>query len=57
MKKSHIVINRVAGQLIQDKKRRIKEGKEIGVAYDGKDLLTLLLEQGMMASPSRDLRR
>ena len=44
MKKSHIVINRVAGQLIQDKKRRIKEGKEIGVAYDGKDLLTLLCE-------------
>jgi hypothetical protein len=44
MKQSHIVINRVAGQLIQDKKRRIKEGKEIGVAYDGKDLLTLLCE-------------
>ena len=44
MKKCHSVIHRVAGRLIQEKKSKIQKGEEIGVAYDGKDLLTLLRE-------------
>ena len=44
MKRCHSVIHRVAGHLIQEKKLKIQEGEEIGVAYDGKDLLSLLRE-------------
>ena len=44
MKKSHSIIHQVAGHLIQEKKRKIQEGEKIGVAYDGKDLLSLLRE-------------
>ncbi|KAJ7430855.1 cytochrome P450 [Mycena galericulata] len=38
------VIHRVAGRLIQDKKRKIADGEKSGDPYDGKDLLTLLLK-------------
>lgn len=44
MKRCHSVIHRVAGHLIQEKKIKIQEGEDIGVAYDGKDLLSLLRE-------------
>ena len=44
MKRCHSVIHRVAGHLIQEKKLKIQEGEKIGVAYDGKDLLSLLRE-------------
>jgi hypothetical protein len=36
------VIRRVAGQLIQDKKREITEGEKSGSTRAGKDLLSLL---------------
>ncbi|KAJ7084294.1 cytochrome-450 hydroxylase [Mycena belliarum] len=38
------VIHRVAGRLIQEKKRKILEGEKSGDPYEGKDLLTLLLK-------------
>ncbi|KAI0703752.1 cytochrome P450 [Cytidiella melzeri] len=38
------VIHRVAGQLIQEKKKKITEAQEKGHSYDGKDLLSLLLK-------------
>jgi len=44
VKKCHSIIHRVAGHLIQEKKRKIKEGDEIGITYNGKDLLSLLRE-------------
>ncbi|KAJ3571759.1 hypothetical protein NP233_g3541 [Leucocoprinus birnbaumii] len=37
-------ISRVAGQLIQEKKRKIEEAARCGKTYDGKDLLSLLLK-------------
>ena len=36
------VIHRVAGQLVQEKKRKIVDGDKAGSAYAGKDLLSLL---------------
>jgi hypothetical protein len=36
------VIRRVAGQLIQEKKRTIMEGEKSGSTHVGKDLLSLL---------------
>ena len=44
VKRCHNVIHRVAGHLIQEKKLKIQEGEEVGIAYDGKDLLSLLRE-------------
>lgn len=41
------VIRRVAGHLVQEKKRKIAEGEKSGAGYAGKDLLSLL-----RASPS-----
>ncbi|CAL1713683.1 unnamed protein product [Somion occarium] len=38
------VIERVAGQLIQEKKRKIAEAEKKGSTYEGRDLLTLLLK-------------
>ncbi|KAK7035395.1 hypothetical protein VNI00_011926 [Paramarasmius palmivorus] len=38
------VIQRVAGHLIKEKKRKVAEGVTSGYAYEGKDLLTLLLK-------------
>ncbi|KAF8813584.1 cytochrome P450 [Phlegmacium glaucopus] len=56
VKRCHSVIHRVAGHLIQEKKRKIKEGEEIGVAYDGKDLLSLLLKANMATDLPADQR-
>lgn len=36
------VIKRVAGRLIQEKKRKMAEAEEKGQTYQGKDLLSLL---------------
>ena len=36
------VIKRVAGTLIQEKKRKMAQAAEKGEAYDGKDLLSLM---------------
>lgn len=44
VKRCQSVIHRVAGHLIQEKKRKIQKGEEMGVADDGKDLLSLLRE-------------
>lgn len=41
------VIRRVAGQLVQEKKRKIMEGEKSGSAYAGKDLLSLLLKSNV----------
>ncbi|KAI0917626.1 hypothetical protein AcW1_007212 [Taiwanofungus camphoratus] len=38
------VIRRVAGQLVQEKKRKIAEAEAQGSTYQGKDLLSLLLK-------------
>lgn len=42
--KCQTVIERVAGRLIQEKKRKIAEAEEKGQVYQGKDLLSLLLK-------------
>jgi hypothetical protein len=52
VKRCHSVIHRVAGHLIQEKKLKIQEGEEIGVAYDGNDLLSLLREWTNMVQHS-----
>ncbi len=44
MKKSQAVIKRVAGRLIQEKKRKIEEAEKAGTTYGGKDLLSALRE-------------
>ena len=44
IKKSQATIQRVAGQLIQEKKRKIQEAEKSGSAYIGKDLLSALRE-------------
>ncbi|KAI0063640.1 cytochrome P450 [Artomyces pyxidatus] len=40
-------INRVASQVIQEKKARIREGEEAGKIYAGKDLLSLMLKSNL----------
>ena len=42
VRKGQETINRVARQLIQEKKQRIEEGELSGKAYGGRDLLSLL---------------
>ena len=42
IKKSQEVIKRVAGRLIQEKKRKIEEAEKAGSVYGGKDLLSAL---------------
>lgn len=42
VEKCQEVIQRVAGNLIQEKKRKIEEGQKAGKPYAGKDLLSLL---------------
>jgi len=56
VKRCHSVIHRVAGQLIQEKKLKIQEGEEIGIAYDGKDLLSLLLKANIATDLPADQR-
>ncbi|ETW80421.1 cytochrome P450 monooxygenase 43 [Heterobasidion irregulare TC 32-1] len=40
-------IQRVASQLVQEKKRKILKGEQTGKSYEGKDLLTLLLKSNV----------
>jgi len=56
VKKCHSVIHRVAGHLIQEKKFKIQEGEKTGVAYNGKDLLSLLLKANMATDLPEDQR-
>jgi hypothetical protein len=49
------VIRRVAGQLIQEKKRKITEGEASGKGYQAKDLLTLLSKLGQSNSHLQQL--
>ena len=42
VRKGQATIQRVASQLVQEKKRKILEGERTGKSYEGKDLLTLL---------------
>lgn len=42
MRRCQEVIHRVAGNLIQEKKRKIAEAEAEGKTYQGKDLLSLL---------------
>ena len=44
VKKSQATIQRVAGRLIQEKKRKIEEAEKSGSVYNGKDLLSALRE-------------
>ncbi|KAI0305588.1 cytochrome P450, partial [Multifurca ochricompacta] len=44
VRKGQKTIGRVARQLIQEKKKKIQEGEDNGNAYEGKDLLSLLLK-------------
>jgi hypothetical protein len=41
VRKSRETINRVATQLIQEKKRMMEDGELSGKAYEGRDLLSL----------------
>ncbi|KAJ6456703.1 cytochrome-450 hydroxylase [Mycena sanguinolenta] len=49
VQRSREVIHRVAGRLIQEKKRKILEGEKSGAPYEGTDLLTLLLKSNATA--------
>ena len=40
------IIHRVAGQLVQEKKKKVMKGEKEGSAYGGKDLLSLLRKCG-----------
>ena len=42
VKKSQATIQRVAGRLIQEKKRKIEEAEKAGTTYGGRDLLSAL---------------
>jgi len=44
VRKGRATINRVATQLIQEKKRRIQESEDSGKPYEGRDLLSHLLK-------------
>ncbi|KAH9891880.1 cytochrome-450 hydroxylase [Cubamyces lactineus] len=56
VKKSHEVINRVAGRLIQEKKRKIEEAEKVGSVYAGKDLLSALLKSNVAVDLPPDQR-
>ncbi|KAI0693851.1 cytochrome-450 hydroxylase [Cerioporus squamosus] len=56
VKKSHEVIKRVAGRLIQEKKRKIEEAEKAGTSYGGKDLLSALLRSNAAADLPPDQR-
>ncbi|CCM03723.1 uncharacterized protein FIBRA_05869 [Fibroporia radiculosa] len=49
VKRCQEVIRRVAGDLVQEKKRKIADAEEKGTVYQGKDLLTLLLKSNAAA--------
>ncbi|TFK22582.1 cytochrome-450 hydroxylase [Coprinopsis marcescibilis] len=50
------VIRKVAGELIQDKKRKIEEGQKSGKPYQGRDLLSLLLKSNVAVDLPEDQR-
>lgn len=50
VKKSQDVIKRVAGRLIQEKKRKIEEAEKTGTTYGGKDLLSALRRSFILRS-------
>ncbi|EJF55866.1 cytochrome-450 hydroxylase [Dichomitus squalens LYAD-421 SS1] len=56
VKKSQEVIKRVAGRLIQEKKRKIEEAEKAGSIYGGKDLLSALLRSNAAADLPPDQR-
>ncbi|KAI8996509.1 cytochrome-450 hydroxylase [Trametes punicea] len=56
VKKSHEVINRVAGRLIQEKKHKIEEAEKAGSVYGGKDLLSALLKSNIAVDLPPDQR-
>ncbi|KAI9066011.1 cytochrome-450 hydroxylase [Trametes sanguinea] len=56
VKKSHEVINRVAGRLIQEKKSKIEESEKAGSVYGGKDLLSALLRSNIAVDLPPDQR-
>ncbi|RPD56633.1 cytochrome-450 hydroxylase [Lentinus tigrinus ALCF2SS1-7] len=56
VKKSQEVIKRVAGRLIQEKKRKIEEAEKAGTTYGGKDLLSALLRSNAAADLPPDQR-
>ncbi|KAJ8487232.1 hypothetical protein ONZ51_g4301 [Trametes cubensis] len=56
VKRSHEVINRVAGRLIQEKKRKIEEAEKSGSVYAGKDLLSALLKSNIAIDLPPDQR-
>lgn len=47
------VVERVAGKLIQEKKRKMAEAAEKGQVYQGKDLLSLLRKHPIHAAIMR----
>ncbi|KAA1472890.1 cytochrome P450 [Dentipellis sp. KUC8613] len=49
-------IQRVASQLVQEKKRKLEEGEKTGKLYEGRDLLTLLLKSNMSTDISPEQR-
>ncbi|KAJ3477945.1 hypothetical protein NLI96_g10112 [Meripilus lineatus] len=55
IKKCRAVIERIAGGLIQEKKRKISEAEKVGSTYQARDLLTLLLKsnQSVDIAPSQ----
>ncbi|KAF8159536.1 cytochrome-450 hydroxylase [Crassisporium funariophilum] len=56
IERCHSIIHRVAGQLIQEKKLKIKEGEESGIPYAGRDLLSLLLKSNVATDIPPDQR-
>ena len=52
VRKGQETINRIAGQLIQEKKRKIEQDGFSGRGYDGKDLLSLLRTYSISVDPS-----
>ncbi|KDR75950.1 hypothetical protein GALMADRAFT_1331936 [Galerina marginata CBS 339.88] len=47
IQRCQVVIHRVAGQLIQEKKLKIAQGLKAGIPYGGRDLLSLLLKSNV----------
>ncbi|TFY74251.1 hypothetical protein EWM64_g9761 [Hericium alpestre] len=49
-------IQRIASELVQDKKRKLREGEQSGKLYEGRDLLTLLLKSNAATDLPPDQR-
>lgn len=57
IRESHETIKRVAGRLIQEKKRKIEEAEKAGSVYGGKDLLSALRKRLTNSRPPASLTR